>query len=273
MQVRFIYYGRKLFLLALIAFCVCFSTVSRADFVVEGVLTVGAVGKASTLKYKIASADVNDPTPNPCYQKGCLMAVTWFHSGGSSFSQRYGPGGFVSDSKTLGEIGAALYRMGDVGKEMRSDVYGTSLSCIYFGYKMDGISGGFLRFPGQSCHQVSVDPAQCYFETGSANINYGVVRADRVNGQIAQTVIHASCTQDIRVKVISAQASGSMVNLRPDGRLKAKITINDAPMSNGYTFTATPAGTALNIKSELIASGEILPGDFNGSAVIVITLA
>ncbi|KYQ98600.1 hypothetical protein AWY96_08735 [Serratia plymuthica] len=273
MYLRFFYYGRKLFLLVLIAFSVCFSTVSRADFVMDSVLTVDT-GQKSTLKYKIASADVNDPTPNPCYQRNdCSMAVTWYYSGGSGFGQVYNASqySFVAGSKTLGDIGAALYRLGVVGNESWQDLYGNNVRCIYFGYVKG--SGGFGRFPGQSCHQVSIDPAQCYFDTGSASINYGVVSADRVNGQIAQTVIHASCTQDIRVKVISAQASGSMVNLRPDGRLNAKITINDAPMSDGYTFTATPAGTALNIKSELIASGEIPPGDFYGNAVVVITLA
>lgn len=267
MQVRFFYYGRKLFLLALISFCVCFSTLSHAAIIVEAMLSYWHTGTAMTAK--IISADVNDSTPNPCYGNDtCSVMVRFYRNdGGTGGGYKYNR---MDKFKTVGEIGAELYRIGAVGKEELIGNASTSIKCIYFGYQS---SWGIGAMPGSPCRAPIINSSQCYFDKGSANIDYGVVSADRLNGLIAQTVLYASCTQDIRVKIISAEESMGTVNLRPDGSLKAKITVNGAPLSNGYTFTATPAGTALNIQSELIALGDIPPGDFYGSTVVVISPA
>ncbi|CAI2500278.1 hypothetical protein [Serratia plymuthica] len=269
MYLRFFSYGRKLFLLVLIVFSVCFSTVSRAEIIVDAMLSYWHTGPAMTTK--IVSADVNDPTPNPCYgDDSCIMYVKFDRVGGGNgiaqptYYRMY-------NFKTMGEIGAELYRIGAVGREQTIGNTSTSVKCIYFGYQSRSSGNGPL--PGSPCRAPIINPSQCYFDQGSANIDYGVVSADRLNGLIAQTALYVSCTQDLRVKIISAEESMGTVNLRPDGSLKAKITVNDAPLSNGYTFTATPAGTALNIKSELISLGEIPPGDFYGSTVVVISPA
>ncbi|WP_199638687.1 hypothetical protein JEM67_26235 [Serratia sp. PAMC26656] len=249
-----------------------FSAVSHAEIIVEGVYT--PLPSTSIYEYNIASADVNDTTLNPCYKVAtCSMMVAWYFVGGGNswgakYDNRYYP--WVSSSKTMGEVGSALYKNNIIGRKGRSGVSGP-LRCQFFGYMLNG--GTPLRLPGTFCRPTTIDPAQCHIDESNMNIDYGIVHSDRANGLVAQTVIHASCTQDMSIKVIDATGVGSTVNLRPDGSLKAKITINDVPMATGYSFTATPSGTALNIKAELVASGDVLPGDFNGIAILVISPA
>ncbi|MEE4411558.1 MULTISPECIES: MrpH family fimbial adhesin [unclassified Serratia (in: enterobacteria)] len=229
----------------------------------------------SIYKYKITSADVNDTTANPCYKvTTCGIAVQWtYMSGGGNWGKLYRAYQYpwISNSKTMGDLGSALYANGLIGSEYIWGVTNSPMKCIYLGYVLSG--GAFTPLPGVRCRSPTVDPALCHIEEGNMNIDYGAVNADRANGLVAQTVIHASCTQDMRIRVVDGTGAGSTVNLRPDGSLKAKITINGVPMYTGYSFTATPAGTALNIQAELIASGEVLPGDFNGVAVLVIAPA
>lgn len=250
-----------------------FSAFSHAEIIVEGVYTPRP--STSIYDYNIASADVNDTTSNPCYKVStCSMMVAWYYAGNSSYNwgntyeNRYYP--WVSSSKTMGEVGSALYKNNIIGSKGRSGVAGP-IRCQFFGYMPNG--GWPLRLPGTRCRPATIDPAQCHIDESNMNIDYGIVHSDRANGLVAQTVIHASCTQDMSIKVIDATGVGSTVNLRPDGSLKAKITINDVPMATGYSFTATPSGTALNIKAELVASGDVLPGDFNGVVILVISPA
>lgn len=253
-----------------------FSTFSHSEIITDAVFTYVPNG-TSIYTYKVTSADVNDTTPNPCYKvTTCSMAVAWLYmpgatgnGSGQKYQALYNP--WISSSKTMGEVGAALYSAGIVGREGIVGAKDIPMRCIFFGYMLNG--GSYFTLPGVKCRPPTVEPTQCHIDESNMNIDYGVVNSDRANGLVAQTVIHASCTQDMRIKVIDATGGGSTVNLRPDGSLKAKITINDAPMATGYSFTATPSGTALNINAELVASGDVLPGDFNGVAILVIAPA
>ncbi|KYG17281.1 hypothetical protein D3C81_37320 [compost metagenome] len=248
-----------------------FSAFSHAEIITDGVYTPNI----KLYKFWITSADVNDTTPNPCYKvTTCAMMVAWYDVTGyfnwntSKYENRYFP--WVSSSKTMGEVGSALYKNNKIGFVGISGVLGP-IRCQYFGYMLNG--GAPSPLPGTTCRPATVDPAQCHIDESNMNIDYGIVHSDRANGLVAQTVIHASCTQDMSIKVIDATGVGSTVNLRPDGSLKAKITINGVPMATGYSFTATPSGTALNIKAELVSSGDVLPGYFNGVAILVISPA
>ncbi|WP_346826506.1 hypothetical protein [Serratia inhibens] len=191
-----------------------FSAFSHADIITDGVYTP----HTKVYKFMITSADVNDTTPNPCYKvTTCAMAVAWYDVTGyfnwntSIYQNRHHP--WVSSSKTMGQVGSALYKNNLIGFVGISGVKGP-IRCQYFGYMLNG--GGPSPLPGTTCRPTTVDPAQCHIDESNMNIDYGIVHSDRVNGRVAQTVIHASCTQDMSIKVIDAKGGGSTVNLRPD---------------------------------------------------------
>lgn len=244
-------------------------------------------GTPSNAKYwwTIEYWDVNDTTPNPCYQKTpqCTAFIGHRHSDAGE------SGSWVSDGNeyldgiqiypTVGEVGAAFQRKYALPRSGTQSHSGPAVTqeCVGIYYKSatgtSSASGNFMM-PSSLCGIVPPPVGKCEFTETSLELTHGQLQLKEIEGNQAKQTAYIRCTQDMDVKVYAAGAGGNgMVNLRSDGSLQSKLTIGGKSGSEGATIRAL-AGTKMPLEfvSTLTKVGNVEAGAFSGSATAILTV-
>lgn len=103
--------------------------------------------------------------------------------------------------------------------------------------------------------------------TGAIDLHHGNLTLETVANDSAQTFVLVSCS---RSATVSLSIEG-MVKLNGVDGLYSQLTVGDAPVGSAYSFTADTSYTPVNFKSVLRTVGKVTPGNFNGSARVVLT--
>ncbi|AGE16140.1 MULTISPECIES: hypothetical protein [unclassified Serratia (in: enterobacteria)] len=229
--------------------------------------------------------DTNDLRPNPMY--GCNSCalhlryrLPWWGSGHDAqvFADT---GGWLSNSKTLGEVALGAQQQGLVGpnatRYLVRSVSGWGL-CAYLAYSDHAVIKGTIlggaidanRYP--ACEAPVVHPTQCNIREPQVDIRHGLVAPDKVNGSQASAQITVWCNETLPVRIVAAEANATdFISLSKASNFRSIVTINGSPFSKGAFIDAGSAGTKVNLTSTLANySGEV--GDFQGSATIVVSI-
>ncbi|WP_338910646.1 hypothetical protein WDB99_02555 [Serratia marcescens] len=189
--------------------------------------------------------------------------------------------GWLSNSKTLGEVALKAQQKGIVGPNATrytvSSISNYGL-CTYLQYSnyaviQGSIPGGTLdsnRYP--ACDAPVVLPTQCNIREPQVEIRHGLVAPDKVNGSQASAQITVWCNETFPVRIVAAEANATdFIRLSKASNFRSIVTINGSPFSKGALIDAGPAGTKVNLTSTLASySGEV--GNFQGSATIVVSI-
>ncbi|PNA02124.1 MULTISPECIES: hypothetical protein [unclassified Pseudomonas] len=144
--------------------------------------------------------------------------------------------------------------------------------CISFteGYSYEG-TGGFV-LPVGPCTKVKKPVVQCQIN-GSPLIDHGTVKDTEVNGHEATTQLQLACTNVSSVTVTLSRDGSKGVRLRSDNSLYSQLTMNGLDASAGLPVAVEEGSPApLLMKSRLVGSGLVTPGEFSGSAVMTVSM-
>lgn len=116
-------------------------------------------------------------------------------------------------------------------------------------------------------------PISCSIN-GDVYFHYGVLSNDNLNGLTKKETAFLSCTESASVKVKAQTNGGSdIVALSSDGSLKASLKVNDIIGTSGDVVTVSgKESVPVIFSSTLITSGEVHPGEFSGSGVVILTI-
>ncbi|CAI1173706.1 Uncharacterised protein [Serratia plymuthica] len=116
-------------------------------------------------------------------------------------------------------------------------------------------------------------PVSCSI-SGNINLAHGVLDQNDLNGNAKSVYVQVSCNREATVKVTArANNGGDVVTLRSDGSLKSKLQVNSIAGATGATLRVPGGnGTSVMFSSTLISTGNVVAGNFSGSAVAVVTI-
>jgi hypothetical protein len=270
--------------------------------IVDGkISSANAAGQGGT--GKIVSMDFNDPTPNPCYKRSCIVAVgvfTNFSSIPMPYMQTYL--GFrwsgdpaVTESKTMGEAYYALSRKSInniyVGYETRGmgminyycDPEVASAICIIQNkweayskvcyalvyYKTS--TSYYDALPGQNCIGPTPPNNECNIDAGAVTLDHGQLSTDEVNGHKKQETFRISCTYPANadISLVSNNASEKIM-LKGDDSLYSTVTIDGVPGITGKKINIPTGGASINLESTLHTVGNVEEGPFSGNGILII---
>lgn len=142
--------------------------------------------------------------------------------------------------------------------------------CISFFVARTG-SHGAVYGPFGPCTPVSTPPLQCELE-GNTTIEHGNLPDNKLNGAKALTLLELRCKGPSNVTVSASRTNYLGVQLRSDGSLYSKITVNGKDATDGITFPVEyDWPRLLNITSTLSTQGTVAPGTFSGSTIITLS--
>jgi hypothetical protein len=144
--------------------------------------------------------------------------------------------------------------------------------CITFEYVRLGTTIGGISVPfGPTCARVVTPALQCEI-TGDSTINHRDLPDNKIDGASASTQLNLRCRGTASVTVTASRTNSSGVQLKSDGSLYSKVTINGKDATEGIRVDVTDGQTTkMDITSKLSSSGTVTPGKFSGSTVITIS--
>lgn len=149
--------------------------------------------------------------------------------------------------------------------------YVPSTFCISLAYsEVSNTIGGAYNLYGP-CARV-VKPALKCDVGGNKTIVHDNVSERAIDGNEAVTNLQLSCTGASSVIIYASRESDSRVNLRADGSLYSKLTIEGKPAAQGASIKVQEGvSTPVLVKSTLFSKGTVEPGEFSGSIVLRIS--
>ncbi|MNG70025.1 hypothetical protein D3C79_284010 [compost metagenome] len=254
---------------------------------------------------RLVSIDFNDPTPNPCYNKGCIIIFGPYHNY-ARYPQEY----FQSHStphwdtsshhgiktqKTMGELYTYLSQNGSkkLSVGMESKGYGQQRSYCDPGFdekiciiknKWEAYSkvchalvysyissSYYYSFPGQGCIGPTPPNNECNIDAGAVTLDHGQLGTDEVNGHRKRESFRISCTYpaNAEVSVVSNNANEKIM-LKGDGSLYSTVTVDGVPGITGKKITIPTGGTAIDLESTLHTVGNVEEGPFSGNGILII---
>jgi hypothetical protein len=228
--------------------------------------------------------DTVDATPNPCYRASqCTVFIGHRHSDageagpGVSDGQEYLDG--IQTLPTVGDVGKAFQQKYSLPRSGTQNHVGPAVTqeCVGMYYKMSsGIAGsqGSVMMPSSLCGIVPPPVGKCEFTETSIELTHGQIQLKDVEGHKARQTGYVRCTQEMDVMVYLAGSAGNgMVNLRNDGSLQTRLTIDGVSGSTGVRIHALAATKMpLEFVSTLTKVGAVEAGDFFGSATAILTM-
>ncbi|EMH5182894.1 hypothetical protein RGJ03_004641 [Serratia marcescens] len=272
----------------------------------------GLINQAITYSYgalgRLVSIDFNDPTPNPCYNKSCLITFGVFHNY-TRFPEEYMPsataptwGGSsimpeMKKARTMGELYTFLSQNGYYGKlqvgmesrgysnvrfycdpleqpasacivKNRWEAYSKVCHALVYSY----ISSAYYKiFPGQGCIGPTPPNNECNIDAGAVTLDHGQLGTDEVNGHRKRESFRISCTYpaNAEVSVVSNNANEKIM-LKGDGSLYSTITVDGVPGITGKKITIPTGGVPIDLESTLHTVGNIEEGPFSGNGILII---
>lgn len=149
--------------------------------------------------------------------------------------------------------------------------YPPSTLCLALSYAYSGPSVGGIFGRWGDCNRVSAPPLHCDI-TGNFNIDHKKVFETELDGATASTQLNVMCSGPSSVTVTASRTDPKGVQLRSDGSLYSRITVNGKDATSGINVRL-PDGQngTLNIRSRLSSVGTVNPGPFSGSTVITVS--
>ena len=143
--------------------------------------------------------------------------------------------------------------------------------CLGFTKSIIGSNiGGAINLFGP-CTPVRKPMLQCDI-SGDTTIDHKTLLDTAENGARASTQLGLKCRGATSVVVTASRTNSNGVQLRSDGTLYSKLTINGRQPWGGINVSVREnVTTPLDIVSTLSARAVVPPGDFSGSTVITIS--
>lgn len=266
----------------------CFSCLAMASWTLSvkyypGIPMVGGGTSDDMYVVKVINWDQNDPSYNPLkygcgiisgYKCGITLGYQYIYGG--ERPQR----GYSSWGEGAVEIpdGDRLRTMGDVarvfaqrgGMQQNFTVFFPARTEVCFYLAGSATAAGFLRIDGgvSECPRAEFTPTVCSIAEPFIELNHGELSSDRVNGHTASAQIHATCTRDYKVSLVTADEK-SVLELG-DG-LRSELKINGVDLGRGYVDTLSPTPKTFTLTSTLRGSPD-RAGLFKGTTVIIVGL-
>lgn len=276
----------KAFLSLLIGAAMFSSSASAAIFsyITEAVVNKDNQEKIHiTYTYTIARWD---PEPvnskhNPCYDWDvCYLTLSHKHTKDGKPGKPERVFARIDGYKTLKEIqDKAGVRLPVSGKATHDGkMLDNTQECVglFFQDTHDAVAtrGGLL--PGSLCGIAPPPVGACKIINNIPDIDFGNVAEVDLAGKTKEVSFDVTCDKEMDVLVIatSVNASNSRVNLRNDGSLYANLFLDgNTPGENGHKVHIIENGsTRVTLKAELGTNGRVEPGDFSGSAALILTV-
>lgn len=255
------------------------------------------VGPDAIYDWTVQYWDTPDSTPNPCFDpstergmegQNCTVFIGHVHDNLKQAGNLVSDGGEFLDGvqkyKNMGEVGAAfklkypLPRSGTQKHTLGSGGVLTIPECVGIFYKTiaKGTSAalGSPMVPGSLCGIVPPPVGQCEFSAAAINLPHGSVQVRDLEGHRARQTAYIRCTQAMSVKVYVTGVAGSgLIDLRGNGSLKSRLTVNGQDGSTGVQMTI-PVNvlTPVEFVSTLTTVGTVEGGPFSGSATAILAI-
>ncbi|WP_143501245.1 hypothetical protein [Pseudomonas sp. Irchel 3H3] len=174
-------------------------------------------------------------------------------------------GELLSDLKTKG------FQIPLTGSILVPKQYANNNLCITFTYAHTGPNLGAAVNPWGPCSKVKAPALQCEIK-GDITINHRSLYDNKVDGAMASTQLYLQCLGPTSVTVSTSRTDASGVQLRSDGSLYSKITVNGKDATTGINVQTTKdQATTLDVTSTLSSRGTVAPGEFSGFTVITVS--
>lgn len=225
--------------------------------------------------FEVTNWSPTDPSPSPCETANpekiiCRVELSGISSGHQvgSFHQWEVP---TYPKSNLGTLLVDLQRKGFQAKNSVL-VYSANTS-ICIGFHAGVTSGGGIQMtPFGPCTPVKAPALQCDIQ-GDTTIDHKSLPDNALDGAKASLRLNVQCKGGPASLIVSASRSNSNgVQLRSDGSLYSKITVNNKDATQGINVQVSDGTTAmLNITSTLSTHGTVEPGSFSGSTVVTVS--
>ncbi|TLG91673.1 hypothetical protein FEM54_12035 [Pseudomonas edaphica] len=236
--------------------------------------------------FQVNNWSMTDPSPSPCEdlyatKNGkCRVTLAVRRSGGNA-NLLYVLGKpyiWTVPSRRKSSMGAFLLDLMVQGFDMPfngsvldpESVY-TDETCIGFvasPYEPGTIGAG--SFFGH-CQRVKPPMVQCEVN-GNTTIDHKSLPDNALDGATASLQLNVQCKGQASVTVSASRSNSYGVQLRSDGSLYSKITLNGKDATNGINVpVAAGQPSPLNVTSTLSTRGTVTPGSFSGSTVITVS--
>lgn len=121
------------------------------------------------------------------------------------------------------------------------------------------------------CQRVKPPMLQCEIN-GDTTIDHKSLPDNALDGATASLQLNVQCKGQASVTVSASRSNSYGVQLRSDGSLYSKITLNGKDATNGVNLPVVAGqATPINVTSTLSTRGTVTPGSFSGSTVITVS--
>ncbi|WP_187181542.1 PapG chaperone-binding domain-containing protein [Serratia nevei] len=275
--------------------------------IVDGYISSGNSSRYSALA-RLVSIDFNDPTPNPCYNAGCIITVGAYHN----FSHAYTYAASytstpsfrliwnsntikdIQKQRTMGELYSLLSKIGDdfggklnVGIEALGTTLGycdpgfdktciiknkwEAYSKICYALVFTFSTAYYKAFPGQNCIGPTPPNNECKIDAGAVTLDHGSLTTDEVNGNKKKETVRISCTYPANAEVsVVSNTANEKIMLKGDGSLYSTVTVDGVPGITGKKIAIPTGGVPIDLESTLYTVGNIEEGPFSGNGILII---
>lgn len=240
------------------------------------IVNINSIGPQDNSLYNHGVAilhwDVNDATPNPCYERaGCEIASFPYNTNGMLLDFNVDNSFPAQTFKTLGELGKAyLLKYPLTTKTYKK--YNSQYDCFHISSYITGNAFSARILPGSICIKANYDPASCFL-SGDADISYGYISEKKLSGRVARTKITITCDRYVTAKIYARGMDSSYVKLREDGSLTASVMVNNQNAEKGVAVDVNIPNkpVPVSISATLHSLGDVEPGPFHGSGTIIVS--
>lgn len=270
------------------------SSLSYASVYFSYVEDIQSKGNEHTYYYQMDYWRASSSTePNPCVSvlgstgaRHCYFSINHLHSGkgatgkggrGDRASWKCGIN-FATYTSMQAIIDAAQNQCGlsfpDKGQSRHSGSIKTD-ECVGIFLDINTTSSYAKLLPGGICGIAPPPAGKCHFNYVANNrleLNHGTLNPSELEGNKQTGSFSIVCNQDMPVKV-SSNVLQEYVNLRPNGELMSRVTLNGQPAWYGVNVnTKANQNMPIMVESVLKTNGTVAPGDFSGVMTLVMTI-
>ncbi|MCK3863859.1 hypothetical protein [Pseudomonas sp. B329] len=236
--------------------------------------------------FEVNNWSMNDPSPSPCEDpnatKNGKCHVTLAirrNAGNANILYILGkPYTWTVPSRRKSTMGTFLldlmvqgFQIPFNGSVLDTQSVYTDETCIGFvaaPYEPGTIGAG--NFFGH-CQRVKPPMLQCEIN-GDTTIDHKSLPDNALDGATASLQLNVQCKGQASVTVSASRSNSYGVQLRSDGSLYSKITLNGKDATNGINLPVVAGqATPINVTSTLSTRGTVAPGGFSGSTVITVS--
>ncbi|MCO7580390.1 MULTISPECIES: hypothetical protein [Pseudomonas chlororaphis group] len=214
----------------------------------------------------------NDPAYSECRVQFVIRKTTNFYNPVGTYSNWTVP---IRGGSNLGDLLNDLQSKGFqipfsgsffvASKDVSPDL------CVGFGFVKLGPDLGGTWSPFGPCSRVTEPMLQCNI-SGSNTIDHKRLVEFELNGNTASTRVTINCSGASSVTLFTSNSNSYGVQLRPDGSLYTKITVNGEDATKGINIAVKEyLSTPVTITSTLVRRSSVSPGEFSGYTILTVS--